>query len=84
MHGAIRLPEMYLYQGQGYFQALCSQFNCFLSDKVHFTFSSALILPPDQGVMSEGKLVSDNAWYHPITQDKDDEVSIPNCLPCYK
>ena len=34
--------------------------------------------------MPEGELVSDDAWYHPITQDKDEEVSIPTCIPYNK
>ena len=75
---------MYLYLCQGYFQAFCSQFNRFLSDKVHLAFSLAFTLTTDQGTMSEGELVPDDAWYHTITQDEDDEVSIPTCLPCKK
>ena len=70
---------MYPYQGQGYIQAFCSVFNCFLSKNVHIAFLSELTLPPDQGAIYEVELVSD-AWYHPITQDKDDRVSIPAFL----
>ena len=75
---------MYLYLCQGYFQAFCSQFNRFLSDKVHLAFSLAFTLTTDQGTMSEGELVPDDAWYHTITQDEDDEVSITTCLPFNK
>ena len=53
IHEARRLLELYLYQGQVYFQAFCSQFNRFLNDKVHFAFSSAFTLYPDQVAMSE-------------------------------
>ena len=82
MHGASRLPELYLHQGKWYFQSFCLQLNRLLSDKVHFAFSSAFTLPPDQGKKSEVKLVLDDAWFHPITQDKDGEVSIPTCISC--
>ena len=71
---------MYFYQGQEYFQEFCSQLNRFLRDKVHFSFYSVFTLPPDQGEMPEGELVSDDAWYHHITKDKDEEVSIPTCI----
>ena len=52
-----------------------------MSDKVHFAFSSAFTLPSDQGETFERELVSYDAWYNPITQDKDEEVSIPTCIP---
>ena len=55
-----------------------------MSDKVHFAFSSAFTLPPDQGENSEGELVLDDAWYHPRTHEKDYEVSIPTFILCKK
>ena len=41
MHGSIRMPELYLYGGYGYFKALCARVNKFLYDKLRFAFSSA-------------------------------------------
>ena len=46
MHGSSRMPELYLYVGHGYFKAFCTIVNKFLYDKVHFDFSSAYSIDP--------------------------------------
>ena len=41
MHGSRPMPELYFYIGHGYFKFFCTRVHKFLSDKVHFDFSSA-------------------------------------------
>ena len=39
IHGSSRLPELYLYIGQGYSTASCTRMHRFMAHKVHFAFS---------------------------------------------
>ena len=40
MHGSSKLPEMYLYVGQGYFKDFSSCIQKYFGDKVHYVLSS--------------------------------------------
>ena len=46
MHGSSRMPELLLYVGHGYFNALCTCIHKLLSDRVHHAFSSAYSIDP--------------------------------------
>ena len=46
MHGSSRIPELYLYVGHGYFKYFCTRVHNFLSDKMHFAYSSAQYIYP--------------------------------------
>ena len=46
LHGSSRMPELFLYVGNGYFNALCTRVHKMLSDKVYYAFSSAYSIQP--------------------------------------
>ena len=46
LHGSIQMPELFLYVGNGYFNAFCTRVHKMLSDKVHYSFSSAYSIQP--------------------------------------
>ena len=47
MHGSRKLPELYLYFGQGYFKAFSSRIQKYSGNKVHYAFSSDFSLEPN-------------------------------------
>ena len=40
LHGSNKMPELFLYVDNGYFNAFCTRVHKMLSDKVHYAFSS--------------------------------------------
>ena len=46
MHLSIRMSELYIYVYHGYFKAFCARVHKFLSEKVHFAFSSDYSIDP--------------------------------------
>ena len=46
MHGSSHTPELFIYIGHKYFTDFCTRVHKFLSEKVHFTFSSAYSIDP--------------------------------------
>ena len=54
------LAELCLYQGTGYFPALCSRIESFYNDKVNFAFSSAFSLKPNPQVVSNDEYNSES------------------------
>ena len=46
LHGSSQMPELFIYVGNGYFNAFCTRVHKILSDKVHYAFSSAYSIQP--------------------------------------
>jgi len=57
-HGESTLPELVLYQGNGYYSAFCTRVQQRSNDAVAFTFSSAFSISPDS--TDDPALVSDD------------------------
>ena len=82
MHGASHMPELHLYAGHGYFNALCTSIHKLVGEKVHYAFSSAFSINPhtkqNNDVPTKSATISydhgelDNKetlheWYHAAT-----------------
>ena len=46
LHGSSQMPGLFIYVGNGYFNAFCTRVHKILSDKVHYAFSSAYSIQP--------------------------------------
>ena len=80
LHGSSLMPELFLYVGNGYFNAFCTRVHKMLSDKVHYAFSSAYSIQPTPTVQEapnpnlisyeDGELdePGPNSWYQPGTE----------------
>ena len=95
MHGSRPIPELYLFVGHGYFTYFFTGVHNFLSDKVHFDFSSAysidphtsdIIHPDGPHVIPYGKGDLDreephHQWYRPDIANPTDQSINSNPNP---
>ena len=77
LHGSSRMPELFLYVFNGYFNAFCKRVHKLLSDKVYYAFSSAYSIQPTPTAQEpsnphlisyeDGELEEDlpYSWYQP-------------------
>ena len=77
LHGSSQMPEIFLYVGNGYFNAFYTRVHKMLSDKVHYDFSSTYSIQPIPTAQepSNPHLISYDyreleedrpySWYHP-------------------
>ena len=95
MHVYIRMPELYIYVGHGYFKASCTRVHKFLPYKGHLAFSSAypialhtsdIINPDSPHVIPYGKGYLDgkephHQWYCTEIAKPTDQSSDSNPKP---
>ena len=82
MHGSSLMHDIHLYDGYGYFTAFFTRIHKFLTDKVHYSFSSAYLIDLSAATTvthvipaKSGDIEGENIiyqWYCPAAEETSD------------
>ena len=84
-HGPSKLPKIYLYQGNPYFNVFCSCIRTSFKDHIHFAFSSAIstpsetpelyIIPNDDSEIDQPPRLTNNSHVISLNDDISNQTS---------